>query len=553
MCTEPCKTILHCGHQCTKTCSNLQCETCLKIFKIRSECFHKSFINIYCYEKPWTYPTKCTKICNQELECGHLCIAECGQCNGGLVHRECQEKCDRLLFCGHKCPIPCAKQCRPCEKNCENKCPHSKCGLKCSEPCTPCKEECKYECEHFKCTKLCSELCNRPACNEPCKKILKCNHPCIGLCGEKCPPFCRICNKDIVCELLFGNEEEEDARFIYLEDCGHIIESSAMDYWIEEKYGENGANNNSILMPECPKCKTIIRLNLRYSNSIKKQLASIETIKTKQFGDIHENNRITQDLLIEINDFEKKDDLFYKKIKNLISDPGNRFSYNQISAYVNSWNIFKNLKNLSKSIQEKLIQKPNQIEHLNYEIEIIMDKIYYSKSNRIALNYGQKLNDILKELNRCQAIFKYYQFKNSLASSTFQAGSVELAKVLVALEEKLIKQINKYEGNVKETAERLFQKLEEQINLGYTEQERVMILQAIGLKQGHWFKCKCGFLYCIGECGGAMERATCPNCKREIGGQNHTLTRESTLASDFDGARYAAWSDTANNMGNWQI
>ena len=32
-----------------------------------------------------------------------------------------------------------------------------------------------------------------------------------------------------------------------------------------------------------------------------------------------------------------------------------------------------------------------------------------------------------------------------------------------------------------------------------------MIIDAIGLSGGHWFKCKNGHYYCIADCGGAME------------------------------------------------
>ena len=53
--------------------------------------------------------------------------------------------------------------------------------------------------------------------------------------------------------------------------------------------------------------------------------------------------------------------------------------------------------------------------------------------------------------------------------------------------------------------------------LGITNDERKMILSAIDLSPGHWFKCKNGHVYCIGECGGAMEESKCPECKEKIG------------------------------------
>ena len=55
-----------------------------------------------------------------------------------------------------------------------------------------------------------------------------------------------------------------------------------------------------------------------------------------------------------------------------------------------------------------------------------------------------------------------------------------------------------------------------------------------------------GHVYTIGECGGAMERSQCPECKAEIGGAQHRLAEGNTVAREMDGARHAAWGDDAN-------
>jgi hypothetical protein len=50
-----------------------------------------------------------------------------------------------------------------------------------------------------------------------------------------------------------------------------------------------------------------------------------------------------------------------------------------------------------------------------------------------------------------------------------------------------------------------------------------------------------------------MEEAKCPECGSKIGGRQHRLLSNNTLASEMDGARHAAWSDRANNLGNWNF
>jgi len=70
-----------------------------------------------------------------------------------------------------------------------------------------------------------------------------------------------------------------------------------------------------------------------------------------------------------------------------------------------------------------------------------------------------------------------------------------------------------------------------------------MVVQAMGLKQGHWYKCPNGHIYCIGDCGGAMMESRCNECGEIIGGESHRLRSDNTLAREMDGASTSAWPD----------
>jgi hypothetical protein len=63
--------------------------------------------------------------------------------------------------------------------------------------------------------------------------MLGCSHPCIGLCEDKCPNKCRVCDHDKVTEIFFGSEDDPEAYFIQQQDCGHIVESKAIDTCME--------------------------------------------------------------------------------------------------------------------------------------------------------------------------------------------------------------------------------------------------------------------------------------------------------------------------------
>ena len=228
-CKENCeKKLPQCGHQCQNLCGEPCTKNCKRRVKRRDwPCGHD--VTVACSAKPDECPVPCSSI----LECGHQCSGTCGECRMGRIHKRCNQRCDCLLVCSHKCRESCIAACPPCSRQCENRCVHNYCAKQCGELCVPCSEECTWKCPHHKCSKLCGELCNRPRCNVRCNKIIKCGrrrHICYGLCGEQC--VCVSCDKNDgspITEIFFGEEDQDDARFIKLSDCKHIFEVTGLD------------------------------------------------------------------------------------------------------------------------------------------------------------------------------------------------------------------------------------------------------------------------------------------------------------------------------------
>ena len=88
----------------------------------------------------------------------------------------------------------------------------------------------------------------------------------------------------------FGFEDEDDATFIILADCRHIIHAPSMDYLVKE---QAEAEDQAIKMIECPKCKTSVKKTSRYNGFINKQLKKVEAVKKKYRGEIDETNMKT--------------------------------------------------------------------------------------------------------------------------------------------------------------------------------------------------------------------------------------------------------------------
>ena len=555
-CLKLCNKQLSCGHICQEICSRPCTRYCRADVEKELSCGHIGVVP--CYVDVSTTMTLCEMPCKVLLDCGHPCAGNCRLCHKGRLHVRCESKCGRSLVCGHQCEFPCTPTCPPCMEKCNNYCVHSKCQLKCYESCVPCKEKCKWKCEHFKCTQLCGEMCNRPPCNKPCKKILKCGHPCISLCGEKCPRKCRICNKDQVCEIFFGNEADEDARFIQLEDCKHLIEVTACDTWMALAADES--KPSEVQFKCCPKCNTQIRKSLRYGNIIKQTLEDYEIIKEQQLvslssdllqkfaqvqAEIEENiSPILAAIKEKLRQIEKILQPFSHKREPQTLLPHQVNNVNAQLTYLTT--IVKIVKHLM-SLQSTAGAYSNSVD-VNDGIKDIQDGIM-TLIDFLMQDFlsDQQKSDIQSEIYRLMGLTKLLDLgcKTDNVNLSESDGQT-LSTMFVRVHEsgwKLDKLTEKEYDDIIEFITKISSKY--RVN-GLTESEKTEIVKAIGLAKGHWFKCPNGHFYCIGECGGAMEEAKCPECGARIGGQRHTLVTDNQLAPEMDGAHHAAWSEFTN-------
>lgn len=413
-------------------------------------------------------------------------------------------------------------------------------------------EKCTWQCKHLQCSKLCSEPCDRELCKHPDTKLIpKCQHPSIGVCGEKMPRLCRICDKDNVEEIFLGKEDEPDARFIELEDCKHVIEVNGLIHWLNSEPDSNsdGSNNNknSIQFQTCPKCKTVIRHTKSLNKFIQASLRDIQQVKVKTCG-TPEVNKKTQQILFEkvkriLNaDSFKNDSLHLRSIYESISED-TKFKGrsrapqpNQVLVELeNKLNLLERLRKICSNFEGRPTSQQNicneAIEKFNSRLRMAASFIKLFK------NCEQQRDDISTEISflqlMCDVIVKASGQPFNDSGKKLLDNAFELA--------------NKY-GSATESVRIQFQKIVQEASkhcsgIGISVEEKEMVLKAFGLKRGHWYKCRNGHVYVITECGGAMQRAICPErgCGAPIGGEQHHLDTSNAVATEMDGARFAAW------------
>ncbi|XP_029006831.1 NFX1-type zinc finger-containing protein 1 [Betta splendens] len=541
-CREPCQKTLPCGHPCDSLCGGPCTRRCIALVTLALKCGHSQ--RGACFYQTGTEEPECRTPCAHRLKCGHGCAGTCGRCHQGRFHSPCVRQCERLLICSHGCREPCTGDCPPCQRPCENFCIHSKCMKPCGQPCAPCREPCAWQCPHQTCSKLCHEPCDRPPCTQPCARTLACSHPCIGLCGDKCPSKCRVCDREEVTEIFFGTEDEPDARFIQLEDCGHIIEFTAMDRYVGE-----GDAEEAIKLKECPKCRAPIRKNLRYGSHINRSLASIEMVKAKINGnqaDIEEQRSALEQQWEKNLDF----DLNFQYDKR---------TYKEISENLKKKHLTANDLRILEHRMDFLVrvEKLRQFDRSHYygcdsECDFGFTKSMATFEDWINNPYlrftEQQVFDLERQMARLTCLCQLLAH----VRSADRRQSEDIKPQQDALRS-ILEKSGQFTAEDELLAKQTLKELDDKVplkGLRISEDERKMIVSAMNMRPGHWHKCPNGHIYIITDCGGAMERRKCPDCDATIGGSNHRLDEGNQVASEMDGATHPAWSE-ANNILNF--
>ncbi|KAK5680009.1 hypothetical protein LTS10_007957 [Elasticomyces elasticus] len=94
------------------------------------------------------------------------------------------------------------------------------------------------------------------------------------------------------------------------------------------------------------------------------------------------------------------------------------------------------------------------------------------------------------------------------------------------------KEVDPTQGLLEEISE-----VRRMLNEGLSTSDMKMVVAAMAhefLGTGHWYKCKHGHPFTVGECGMPMELARCPACGAGIGGQDHRPAEGVEAAEDIE-------------------
>ena len=537
LCRRECQQLLPCLHPCPSKCGEDCLEAlCTQAMQVKLYCGHDH--EVPCYESTNLLSVKCNAKCDHVLECGDPCPGTCSECLQGEKHVPCNRRCDNLLICGHQCQDKChrPRTCSPCRRECINKCRHTRCGFPCGEQCVSCIEKCDWDCRHFSCTKRCFEPCNRDRCNYNCPHRLKCGHRCMGLCGELCPNLCKFCNpRNENFELFFGNEDEEDARFLVLEDCLHIFEVSGFDQWMDVQQGGR-ENTGKIQLPFCPKCKEPIRKNLRYGTIVKRGLIDVEKVKVKMIYEMRKHlSKNCSEILNKIQtDYPQLNTAQQEIVQLILICVSKADAYDHRKLYI----AFDLLK-----VYAGLYGAPDRSWkdcHAHRAFLSSSDKIEKLLKDKKCRPFDRFFMNDLQTLSRKCVLSNLFASIEPVVTSPpdlAQFRSLRKRFSVTFLQNPtdsipLIHDCELFLANVR--IKYRFQPL--------SQQERVQIAHAVDVNRSGWYKCENGHIYGIGDCGGAVEESRCIECGARVGGTGHRVQDNNTYAgSDMGGNTVPSW------------
>ena len=348
--------------------------------------------------------------------------------------------------------------------------------------------------------------------------------------------------------MFFGTEEDEDARFIELLDCGHVFEVTALDYWMDKD-----GKTDEIKLKECPKCKTPIRISYRYADIVKETLADVELVKERlneedeRYQELTEKlKRKTRSLLRKYPDvgsrkaspetFSESDSKEEECEEQTQTDMGVS-SYNilwgwlqqrktmaELSTIKNQIKLLKQIYKIREKIKKDLLSN-------SYYVQSALDQMFLQAATEVdeKLNHleeglmkfeisSQRLTDIRDEVI-CVGLF----LKIRVVQCDIEKRSID---VRFDDEEWLGRRQKQLDAGPKLTKEET-DDIEATINKirrkfgfeGLIPEERVMIVKAMNFAKGHWYKCPNGHISAKGQCGGVNQQRACPKCGETIGGE----------------------------------
>ncbi|PTU24827.1 hypothetical protein P175DRAFT_0450803 [Aspergillus ochraceoroseus IBT 24754] len=581
MCQSLCRKVLTCGHTCKRQCLACITRTSETVVNVdHGSCGQK------CGRKYNTCAHACVDKCHGDNPCPpcqSACDVQCG-------HSKCSQKCsdpcppcavpECLSACAHSaCSMPCAA---PCD--------HVPCSLRCTKTLV-----CGHQCPSI-CGELCPDQRFCQACGEdeiketPVDFILGQSYGEIDLNDNPCifPPcghFLTMESMDAQMDIkkhYITDEQERPVAIAASSEPFSItdIRSCATCRGSLRSISRYGRLVRRALLDESTK-KFILYLNRQYiplAQELTKLVAHIHGLETstvlKIFGDgvtvtvegppDHQvklmNNYVKtgdprrwRDLLrlrqqlVEYRNKVKIEEQPFSQVRNMVEDARRRkqqvrsdFDFDESVLQTKGLTqATALLLRLDNSLLADFLSLRSREDSRVCNSQLFVNLEVNRKQARNLIQMAAAAQSVLPQVEGYLFLAQLYALEQRRSQDATQSETLltegnkalQAAKDLVALHPQQTRGIQEeIQGTEKMLRGSTF----------YTpvsNEERMAVVAAMAREfrgTGHWYYCVNGHPFTIGECGGAMQLSTCPECGSPVGGQSHRTTDGVTRATDLE-------------------
>lgn len=579
-CDAPCNANLSCGHTCKRPCWNCTVHTPEEVKVDHGKCLQ------ICGRNQSTCVHTCRQTCHGSEQCPP-CSMPCEiQCAHSKCPRLCAEPCTPCA--DPKCPSACPHS--QCSMPCAAPCDHLPCTLRCEK-----RLSCGHQCPSV-CGEVCpaSEFCQECASPEIKERvvdfILAKIYAEINL--DENPCIFPRCGHFLTIESMDG---QMDMKKYYMmeNDKPVAIRSSSEPFSVEDI--KRCATCRGSLRDLSRYGRLVRRAILdestkRFLLYLSREFVPLARELPLQIAATLENKKELSPLLLQeqitINIGGSRDKQFRQMADIIQKYGGNRWREviglrNRIIQYYNTVEEKEQPLSRVQALVESARRRKGSSGSFEFDGSVVQTKGVFLAITLLMRLDISLLGDFLSlfqisrtGLKRCKVQINLQAIQEECRNLIKRAGNamrvahevegyIFLAK-LHALERSQSEAPNVREKHAEQareaiaTARKLCQRYpgqnnglgseideaEEMLNIGtfystVTSEERLEVLAAMTREfrgTGHWYYCQNGHPFTIGECGGAVQLALCPECGARVGGRDHRTVDGVTRADDLERA-----------------
>lgn len=244
-----------------------------------------------------------------------------------------------------------------------------------------------------------------------------------------------------------------------------------------------------IQLKQCPRCRVAIRRNLRYGPIINQLLADIEQVKKRVVGEVADYGPRSRALLRQLRELrlpEETRSFYSERVRS------RGLTSAELACIENIANFLEHVARWETDVQEKAktVDRDTRENLLKLQDDMKAIKKWLAVP-RTRLS-EQEVRECSLEITRFDLLSAYHQLHGRMKTSDNELLTNEKKQRFVVMLRQLSCGSPLDQGKEKDAREILNDTKKCMTGLGITEQEKIQIVQAMALGQGHWFKCPNG-------------------------------------------------------------